>query len=94
MVRRGWLENGPGKDKRRGRDTFVAMPWDEVLDRLAAELVRVRDTHGPTAIYGGSYGWASAGASIMPRARCTASSTSPWAVTSARSIPTVPARRR
>lgn len=61
MVRRGWLENGPGKDKRRGRDEFVALPWDEVLDRLAAELVRVRDTHGPKAIYGGSYGWASAG---------------------------------
>jgi biotin/methionine sulfoxide reductase len=61
MVRRGWLENGPGKDKRRGRDEFVALPWDEVLDRLAAELVRVRDTRGPKAIYGGSYGWASAG---------------------------------
>ncbi|MBN9000532.1 MAG: molybdopterin-dependent oxidoreductase, partial [Rhizobiales bacterium] len=61
MVRRGWLENGPGKDKRRGRDEFVALPWDEVLDRLAAELVRVRDMHGPKAIYGGSYGWASAG---------------------------------
>jgi len=61
MVRRGWLENGPGKDKRRGRDEFVALPWDQVLDRLAAELVRVRDTHGPKAIYGGSYGWASAG---------------------------------
>ncbi len=61
MVRRGWLESGPGKDKRRGRDEFVALPWDEALDRLAAELVRVRDTHGPKAIYGGSYGWASAG---------------------------------
>ena len=61
MVRRGWLQDGPGKDARRGRDEFVAMPWDEVLDLLAAELVRVRDTYGPKAIYGGSYGWASAG---------------------------------
>ncbi|OZI18923.1 aspartyl/glutamyl-tRNA(Asn/Gln) amidotransferase subunit C [Bordetella genomosp. 9] len=61
MVRRGWLERGPGPDDRRGRDDFVAMPWDEVLDRLAAELVRVRDRHGPEAVFGGSYGWSSAG---------------------------------
>jgi biotin/methionine sulfoxide reductase len=61
MVRRGWLERGPGPDTRRGRDEFVPMAWDEVLDRLAAELARVRDDHGPGAIFGGSYGWSSAG---------------------------------
>jgi biotin/methionine sulfoxide reductase len=61
MVRRGWLERGPGPDDRRGRDEFVAVPWDEVLDRLAAELGRVRDQHGVGAIFGGSYGWSSAG---------------------------------
>ncbi|MEO9188837.1 MAG: molybdopterin-dependent oxidoreductase, partial [Acetobacteraceae bacterium] len=61
MVRRGWLERGPGPDKARGRDDFVAMAWNEVLDRLAAELARVRTKHGPESIYGGSYGWSSAG---------------------------------
>ncbi|NMH99140.1 molybdopterin-dependent oxidoreductase [Pseudonocardia acidicola] len=61
MVRRGWLERGPGPDDRRGRDGFVEVGWDEVLDRLAAELARVRDEHGPAAVFGGSYGWASAG---------------------------------
>lgn len=61
MVRRGWLENGPGKDARRGRDDFIEMEWDEVLDLLAAELARVRDKHGPQGIFGGSYGWSSAG---------------------------------
>ncbi len=61
MVRRGWLRDGPGADPRRGRDEFVAMSWDEVLDLLAAELRRVGDQHGPEAIFGGSYGWASAG---------------------------------
>jgi biotin/methionine sulfoxide reductase len=61
MVRRGWLEHGPGASDRRGRDEFVALPWDEVLDRLAGELARVRDAHGPRAIFGGSYGWSSAG---------------------------------
>ena len=61
MVRRGWLERGPGKDDRRGRDEFIPMAWDKVLDLLAGELARVRDAHGPGAIFGGSYGWSSAG---------------------------------
>jgi biotin/methionine sulfoxide reductase len=61
MIRRGWLERGPGRDPRRGCDAFVEMEWDEALDRLGAELRRVRDTHGPGAVFGGSYGWASAG---------------------------------
>src|SRR5690606_31321833 len=61
MIRRGWLEDGPGKDARRGRDEFVAVEWDQALDLLAGELRRVGETHGPRAIYGGSYGWASAG---------------------------------
>ncbi|MDP2004320.1 MAG: molybdopterin guanine dinucleotide-containing S/N-oxide reductase [Rubrivivax sp.] len=61
MVRRGWLERGPGPATQRGQDDFVALPWDEVLDRLAAELQRVRDTHGAQAVFGGSYGWSSAG---------------------------------
>lgn len=61
MVRRGWLAQGPGPDARRGRDEFVAMEWDEVLHRLAAELRRVHAEHGAEAIFGGSYGWSSAG---------------------------------
>ncbi|MCG5433867.1 molybdopterin guanine dinucleotide-containing S/N-oxide reductase [Mycobacterium sp. MYCO198283] len=60
-VRRGWLTDGPGPTDARGADDFVAVPWDELLDRLAAELRRVVDTGGNEAIYGGSYGWSSAG---------------------------------
>ena len=60
-VRRGWLRDGPGPTTVRGADEFVAVGWDEVLDMLAAELRRVVDTHGNEALYGGSYGWASAG---------------------------------
>ncbi len=61
MVRQGWLEQGPGPDARRGRDRFVPVPWDEVLDRLATELRRVQAQHGAQGFFGGSYGWSSAG---------------------------------
>nr|WP_317054338.1 molybdopterin-dependent oxidoreductase [Roseovarius sp. W115]MDV2927882.1 molybdopterin-dependent oxidoreductase [Roseovarius sp. W115] len=58
-VRRAWLAQ---RDKLlRGRDEFVELPWDEALDIAAAELDRVRTEHGNEAIFGGSYGWASAG---------------------------------
>lgn len=60
-VRRGWLENGPGPDSRRGRDSFVEIGWDEAIKRLAAELSRVRGASGCGSIFGGSYGWSSAG---------------------------------
>ncbi|GAA2011042.1 molybdopterin guanine dinucleotide-containing S/N-oxide reductase [Catenulispora yoronensis] len=60
-VRRGWLEHGPGPSPRRGLDAFVEVGWDEALDLLAAELDRVRTGHGNEAVFGGSYGWASAG---------------------------------
>jgi biotin/methionine sulfoxide reductase len=60
-VRRGWWEDGPGPDARRGHDEFLAVEWDELLDRVAAEYSRVLTDHGPRAVYGGSYGWASAG---------------------------------
>ncbi len=61
MVRKGWLEDGPGPSDRRGRDSFVPVTWEKALDLLAAELARVRDAHGPGAVFGGSYGWSSAG---------------------------------
>jgi len=60
-VRRGWLERGPGPDPKRGHEDFVEVSWDTALDLLAAELRRVRTERGNEAIYGGSYGWASAG---------------------------------
>jgi len=61
-VRKGWLERGPeGHGGGRGNEPFVAVGWDEALDLVARELDRVRRAHGNSAIYGGSYGWASAG---------------------------------
>ena len=60
-VRRGWLEHGPGPTALRGNDSYVEMDWDEFVPLLAGELRRVIDRHGNEAIYGGSYGWGSAG---------------------------------
>ncbi|MBE3000311.1 molybdopterin-dependent oxidoreductase [Nocardiopsis sp. HNM0947] len=62
-VRRRWLDHGPGPDPRRGdpEDDYVEVEWETVLDLLARELDRVRTEHGNRAIYGGSYGWGSAG---------------------------------
>jgi biotin/methionine sulfoxide reductase len=61
MVRRGWIERGPAPDGRRGRDEFVPVSWSKALDLVAAELRRCYSEYGPSAIFGGSYGWASAG---------------------------------
>ncbi|CAM4058338.1 molybdopterin guanine dinucleotide-containing S/N-oxide reductase [Bordetella muralis] len=61
MVRRGWLTRGPGADRARGNDTFVQVSWDEALDLVARELQRQRDVYGLESIFGGSYGWSSAG---------------------------------
>ena len=62
MIRAGWLEKGPGGNRdRRGAEPFVPVPWDRALDLVAGELDRVRTDHGNAAIFGGSYGWASAG---------------------------------
>ncbi|WP_138472299.1 molybdopterin-dependent oxidoreductase [Poseidonocella sp. HB161398] len=59
VVRRGWLDGDSGAG--RGCDSYVAIPWDAALDRVAGEIGRVRDAHGNAAILGGSYGWSSAG---------------------------------
>jgi biotin/methionine sulfoxide reductase len=59
-IRQGWLERGPGP-AARGSGAFVPVPWETALDLLADELRRVYDRYGPDGVYGGSYGWASAG---------------------------------
>lgn len=60
-IRRGWLERGPGPDARRGRDDYVEVSWDEAARLAGDEIARIRDGAGPEAIFGGSYGWSSAG---------------------------------
>ncbi|MBW6425677.1 molybdopterin-dependent oxidoreductase [Rhizobium sp. XQZ8] len=63
MVRRSWLESGPlaRTGGQRGKEDFVEVSWDQVSTIIADELRRVHSTHGGQAVFGGSYGWASAG---------------------------------
>ncbi|MEZ5934912.1 MAG: molybdopterin-dependent oxidoreductase [Alphaproteobacteria bacterium] len=61
-VREGYLKR-PGRSdgSRRGAEPFVTVPWDEALDLAADALKTTVAEHGNEAIFGGSYGWASAG---------------------------------
>lgn len=61
MVRKGWLENGPAPDTGRGNDDFIEVSWNDALDLVASELRRVHERYGTASIFGGSYGWSSAG---------------------------------
>ncbi len=61
MIRAGWLDRGPGGDPRRGCEPFVPVSWTTALDTLAREFARVYERHGGASVYGGSYGWSSAG---------------------------------
>ena len=61
-VRKGWLDDPNGRNKRlRGCDEFVPVSWENAFELAAKELDRVRTNLGNTSIFGGSYGWASAG---------------------------------
>ncbi|WP_176084809.1 molybdopterin-dependent oxidoreductase [Martelella sp. HB161492] len=61
-VRRSYLERGAdaGGDGR-GREDYVEVSWDEALDLAASAYRQVISERGNEAIYGGSYGWGSAG---------------------------------
>jgi biotin/methionine sulfoxide reductase len=61
-VREGWLEKRTQADgSRRGAEPFVEVSWDTALGLVADEVARVRERFGADAIFGGSYGWSSAG---------------------------------
>lgn len=59
--RQGWLTDRALSRARRGQEAFVELPWSEAVEIVAEELIRVIRERGNSAIYGGSYGWSSAG---------------------------------
>ena len=61
-VREGWLKKRSASERfARGRESFVEVSWDTALELVAGELARVRAQHGAESVFGGSYGWSSAG---------------------------------
>ncbi len=62
VVREGWLKQRESSDRTlRGRDRFIEVSWDRALDLVADSLERTRTRYGAESIFGGSYGWSSAG---------------------------------
>jgi biotin/methionine sulfoxide reductase len=47
----------------------VEVTWDDASDLIAGELLRVRREYGNEAIFGGSYGWGSAGRFHHPQSQ-------------------------
>ncbi|MGO8169994.1 molybdopterin guanine dinucleotide-containing S/N-oxide reductase [Rhizobium ruizarguesonis] len=60
-IRRGWLEGTPDHAQNRGADDYVEVSWRRAADLVAKELQRVYRNFGPESVFGGSYGWSSAG---------------------------------
>lgn len=60
-VRQGWLRGDRAGGTPRGGEPFVPVDWDTAVRLVAGEVARVRDDFGPASIFGGSYGWSSAG---------------------------------
>ena len=61
MIREGYLKSRDYSGSGRGREPFVPVSWEYAEKLVAEELNRVRRCYGNEAIFGGSYGWGSAG---------------------------------
>lgn len=60
-IREGFLRGRGASREGRGKEPFVEVSWDEATDIVAAELSRLKAEFGNESIFGGSYGWSSAG---------------------------------
>ena len=61
VVRESYLRDREKSRANRGSDRFIEVSWDQALSLIQNEISRIRTTYGDESIYGGSYGWASAG---------------------------------
>ena len=51
VIRKSYLAKGRQADPAgRGREPFVAVPWDEALDLVTSRLTAIRDETGPDSI--------------------------------------------
>ena len=53
MKRVDWDPNGERNQKNRGNSPFERISWDDALDILASECMRIKDEYGPEAIITG-----------------------------------------
>lgn len=61
-IRRSFLERGAeAGGAGRGREEMVPVDWETALELAAGELRTVYRDHPANAVFGGSYGWSSAG---------------------------------
>ncbi|MET7996716.1 molybdopterin-dependent oxidoreductase [Amycolatopsis sp. NPDC005232] len=60
-VREGYLRSRTASREQRGAEAFVPVSWDRALDLVCESLLDARERGGNESLYGGSYGWASAG---------------------------------
>ena len=69
-VRKSWLENGVfSNPERRGDEPLIDVSWKTALDLIVEALRGVREASANSAIYGGSYGWGSAGRFHHPQSQ-------------------------
>ena len=62
MIREGFLNQGRLSDgTMRGKESFVKVSWEVAFELAAIALSEVKENYSNEAIFGGSYGWASAG---------------------------------
>ena len=80
-VRKGWYE-GYLKEKSqnskqahqrkrhiRGKDEFVELSWEEIIEITSNELSRIKNNYSNNAFFAGSYGWGSAGRFHHPQSQ-------------------------
>ncbi len=60
-VRKSFLDKGSASRQLRGQDEWVEVSWETALDLASKEIQRIYETYGPSAVWGRSYGWMSAG---------------------------------
>lgn len=51
LKRRDFNPKGNRNPKLRGRSEFIPISWEEALDLVASEMIRIRNQYGPSAIY-------------------------------------------
>ena len=60
-IRQSFLRGDSDHKIRRGSEAFVEVSWEQALDIASKAIGHTIKVYGNAAIYGGSYGWSSAG---------------------------------